>query len=203
MTTRSDKALPGQGRGTSDGSQVRRPFTALRFEGTSRAPAEAIYDVLADLRAHLEWAGERQSETTRLLTLDAPQGPARVGTEFVTTGSDGKVARFTDRSVVTEAVRPTVFEFVTESQRVGKPGSRPWQLTLVHHYQVTAEEAGSRLVYTEEITRATGAPKVLVLPGLRRLVFRMAAKYMRRGFDALIAVAEERSGVRSRIPDGG
>jgi len=64
----------------------------LRFEGITRAPAEAVYDVLADLPSHLDWAGDRQATTTRLLTMDAPSGPAGVGTEFRTTGSDGKAA---------------------------------------------------------------------------------------------------------------
>jgi len=71
----------------------------LRFEGFSRAPADVVYDLLADLQSHLEWSGRRQLETTRLLTMTAPPGPAGVGTEFFTTGSDGKVARWADRSV--------------------------------------------------------------------------------------------------------
>src|SRR6266536_2758172 len=125
-------------------SLIRKPFQALKFEGRSQAPAEAVYDLLADLGSHLEWAGAKQLETTRLLTMEAPAGPATVGTEFVTTGSDGKAARFADRSVVTEAIRPAVFEFVTESHRQGKPGSRPWQLTLVHHYEIGSEPIGCR-----------------------------------------------------------
>jgi uncharacterized protein YndB with AHSA1/START domain len=193
MTTRSKKEAQSAAPPELERSQVRAPFQALRFEGTSRAPAEAVYDLLADLPAHLEWAGARQLETTRLLTMDAPPGPAAVGTEFVTTGTDGKVARFADRSVVTEVLRPSVFEFVTDSRREGKPGSSPWHLTLVHRYEISAEPTGCRVVYTEEITRMAGAPKAFVLPGVRRLIFRIAAKYMRRGFDALIALAEERS----------
>ena len=73
----------------------------LRFEGSGRATAGAVYDLLADLHSHLDWGGQRQLETTRLLTLEAPSGPAGVGVEFLTTGSDGKAARWSDRSVVT------------------------------------------------------------------------------------------------------
>jgi hypothetical protein len=127
-------------------SQHREPFQALWFQGFIRAPAEAVYDLLADLRSHLHWAGEKQSETTRLLSMDAPEGPASVGTEFVTTVSHAKVARFTDRSVVTEAIRPRIFEFVTESRREGKPGSGPWLLTLVRHFGMVAESTGCRIV---------------------------------------------------------
>src|SRR2546422_6560702 len=49
----------------------------LRFEGTSRASADAVYDLLEDLQSHLDWGGRRQLETTRLLTLEAPPGPAK------------------------------------------------------------------------------------------------------------------------------
>jgi uncharacterized protein YndB with AHSA1/START domain len=168
----------------------------LRFEGTTRAPAEAVYDLLADLQSHLDWAGRRQLETTRLLTLEAPLGPAGVGTEFLTTGSDGKVARWSDRSVVTEATRPEVFEFVTDGRRDGKPGSRPWLSTAVHRYEIAPDPDGCRVTYTEELTRLAGAPKILFGRGVNRIVFRVSAKYMRRGFDGLLALAEERSGIR-------
>jgi len=181
---------------TAGTARRRWPEPALRFEGTTRAPAEVVYDLLADLRSHLEWAGERQSETTRLLTLDAPEGPATVGTEFRTTGSDGKVARWIDRSVVTEATRPEVFEFVTEGRREGKPGSRPWLATAIHRYVITPGPDGCTVTYTEELTRLDGAFWVMTAPVIRGLVWRMAAKYMRRGFDGLLALAEERSGVR-------
>jgi len=167
----------------------------IRFEGVTRAPAEVVYDVLADLNSHLDWAGQRQGETTRLLTMEAPPGPARVGTEFSTSGSDGKVARWSDRSVVTEATRPTVFEFVTEGRRQGKPGRPPWLFTAVHRYSIANENGGSRVTYTEEMTRLDGAPKVMVTRGTSRLVFRISAKYMRRGFDGLLALAEEKAGV--------
>ena len=107
-------------RAASDGRWEHWRNPVLRFEGTSSAPPEGVYELLADLRSHLDWAGQRQLETTRLLTMNAPSGPATVGTEFRTTGSDGKVARFSDRSVVTEATRPQVFEFVTESRSIGE-----------------------------------------------------------------------------------
>src|SRR5207253_6209110 len=119
--------------------------------------------------SHLEWAGRLQLETTRLLTLEAPAGPATVGTEFFTTGSDGKVARWTDRSVVTEATRPQVFEFVTEGRREGKPGSRPWLSTAVHRYEIASEPAGCRVTYTQELTRLAGAPRFLFAPGTSRI----------------------------------
>ena len=137
----------------------------LRFEGSSRAPAEVVYDLLADLQSHLEWGGRRQREITRLLTLDSPLGPATVGVEFFSTGSDGKVARWSDRSVVTEATRPEVFEFVTEGRREGKPGSHPWLSTAAHRYVIEPAADGCRVVYTQDITRLDGAPGHAARPG--------------------------------------
>ncbi len=165
----------------------------LRFEAICKAPAEVVYDLLADLQSHLDWAGKRQLETTRLLTMEAPTGPAVVGTEFSTTGSDGKSARWSDRSVVTEAIRPEVFEFVTEGRREGKPGSEPWLATAVHRYEISPFASGCKVVYTEELTRLDGAPKLLFSKVFSRIVFKISAKYMRRGFDGLIALADGRS----------
>ncbi|HKQ02003.1 MAG TPA: hypothetical protein VJ735_16895 [Actinomycetes bacterium] len=175
-----------------DGRRTAWRNPVLRFEGSCRAPAEVVYDLLADLPSHLDWAGRRQRETTRLLTLTAPPAPAGVGAEFLSTGSDGKVARWSDRSVVTEATRPAVFEFVTDGRRQGKPGRRPWLATAVHRYVIEPEAGGCRVTYTEDLTRLDGAPWIMRAPGLSRIVFRVSAKYMRRGFDGLLALAEER-----------
>jgi hypothetical protein len=183
-----------------DGRRTGWRNPVLRFEGACRAPAEVVYDLLADLQSHLEWAGQRQRETTRLLTLTAPPGPAGVGVEFLTTGSDGKVARWSDRSVVTEATRPEVFEFVTDGRRQGKPGHRPWLATAVHRYVIAPEAGGCRVTYTEDLARLAGAPWMLRTRGVSQVVFRVSAKYMRRGFDGLLALAEERAD-RSRSTD--
>ncbi len=176
-----------------DGPRTAWRNPVLRFEGSCRASAEVVYDLLADLQSHLDWAGQRQLETTRLLTLTAPPGPAGVGVEFLTTGSDGKVARWSDRSVVTEATRPEVFEFVTDGRRQGKPGRQPWLATAVHRYAIAPQAGGCHVTYTEDLTRLEGAPWILRTPGVSRIVFRVSAKYMRRGFDGLLALAEERA----------
>jgi hypothetical protein len=167
---------------------------ALRFEGSCRAPAEVVYDLLADLQSHLEWAGQRQRQSTRLLTLQAPPGAAGVGVEFLTTGADGKVAVWSDRSVVTEATRPEVFEFVTEGRRQGKPGSSPWLSTAAHRYVIVPDAGGCRVTYTEDLTRLDGAPWIFRTTGPSRLAFWISAKLMRRGFNGLLALAEERAG---------
>jgi hypothetical protein len=182
------KTLMGGG-----GGQTKWRNPVLAFEGTCGAPAGTVYDLLVDLQSHLEWAGQRQGETTRLLTMDAPSGLATVGTEFFTTGSDGKVARWSDRSVVTEATRPQVFEFVTEGRRRGKPGTQAWLCTAVHRYEITPIGEGCRVTYAQQLTRLEGAPRIMLTPGISRLVFMISAKYMRRGFEGLLAMAEEQS----------
>ena len=186
-----------------DGRRTAWRNPVLRFEGPCRAPAEVVYDLLADLRSHLEWAGQRQGETTRLLMLAGPPGPAGVGVEFLSTGSDGKVAQWSDRSVVTEATRPEVFEFVTDGQRQGKPGRRPWLATAVHRYVIAPQAGGCRVTYTQDLTRLDGAPWILRTPGVSRIVFRVSAKYMRRGFDGLLALAEEKAGTSRSTDESG
>ncbi|MBA3738496.1 MAG: hypothetical protein H0W97_07990 [Actinobacteria bacterium] len=84
------------------GANALKQDLVVRVEATSRATTEAVYAVLADLSSHTVWAGERQGKRTRLLTIDALAGPAAVGTEFHSTGSD-PMGTFSDRSVVTEA----------------------------------------------------------------------------------------------------
>ena len=116
-----------------------------------------------------------------------------MGTEFSSTGSDGKVAMWTDRSVVTEAERPRTFEFVTEGARHGKPSSSPWHATAIHRYELRPDGPLTRVVYTQQLTRLTGVPAILRNRLMTRLMFRVSAKFMRRGFDALLATAQERA----------
>jgi len=96
---------------------------------TSKAPPEVVYDVIADLRNHLEWSGERaDSDGFKMLTLDAPEGPAPVGTTFTSTGAASKDT-FHDRSVVTEASRPHRFVIETDARLKRKGEPRRGRLT--------------------------------------------------------------------------
>ena len=166
----------------------------VRIEHTSRASTEAVYDVLADVRSHLAWAGERQKPKTRLLTVDAPEGRASVGTEFTTTGAD-PMGGFTDRSVVTEATRPLVFEFVTEARLVTKRGKlADW--TNVHRYELTPTTGGCRITYSLRVTRISALPGMLRLFNVRPLagmVRRASEDVGRRGVENLARFAEERA----------
>lgn len=166
-------------------------------EATGRVSADQVYEVLADLRSHLTWAGERQKKNVRLLSIDAPAGPAGVGTEFTTSGAD-PMGRFTDRSVVTEATRPSVFEFVTEAHLETKKGKgADW--TNVHRYQLAPAPEGCRVVYTIRVTRISALPGMLGLfnaPLLSGIARKASAAVARRGVRNLVAFAEERAGAR-------
>ena len=113
----------------------------VHLEETTTAPAEIVYDRLADVRNHLEWGGTMQpKDNFRLLSIDAPEGPALVGTEFQSTGADA-MGRFADSSVVTEATRPSVFEFVTEARLSTKKG-KVVEWTNIHRYELTPAGRG-------------------------------------------------------------
>ena len=157
----------------------------------SSAPAEAVYDLLADLRSHLEWGGERQNKRTRLLSIEAPEAPATIGTEFRTSGAD-PMGRFTDASVVTEADRPRLFEFVTEAHLETKKGKGvDW--TDIHRYEITPAGDGCRISYTERVVRISALPGMLVVfktPGLSAIARKVAAGVGRRGLKNLARQAE-------------
>jgi hypothetical protein len=44
---------------------------------------------------------------------------------------------------------------------------------------------------------------MLRTPGVSRTVFRVSARYMRRGFDGLLALAEERAGISPSTDERG
>lgn len=163
----------------------------VRVEGTSAAAPASVYEVLADLRSHVVWAGERQKKNTRLLSVEAPAGPAMVGTEFRTTGAD-PMGTFADRSVVTEAISGKALEFVTEARLTTKKGMQvDW--TNVHRYELTPEDAGSRIVYTVRIIRISelvGMLGLFKVPGLRALALKVSEGIARRGVRNLARTAE-------------
>src|SRR5437879_11734648 len=84
------------------------------------APPDVVYDFLADLGSHLTWGGKQQTSDFRLLSLEAPAGPAGVGTTFTSTGTIPMSSRhWEDRSKVTPAERPNTSEFVTTALGLG------------------------------------------------------------------------------------
>jgi hypothetical protein len=167
----------------------------VRVEESSTAPAEAVYELLADIRSHLEWGGRMQSKKTyRLLSIDAPDGPAAVGTEFRSTGADA-MGTFSDTSVVTEASRPTVFEFVTEA-RLSTKKRRVIDWTSVHRYEIAPREQGCGVSYTIRTVRISELPGALAMfniPVLRSVLLKVARSNVRRGARNLARLAEQRA----------
>jgi hypothetical protein len=159
------------------------------------APAEVVYDLLADLRTHAEWGGRRQkSKKFRLTSIEAPQGPAEVGTEFSSGGLD-PTGTFTDSSVVTEATRPGTFEFVTEARLRPKRGeSLDW--TNVHRYEIERAGDGCRISYSQRVMRLSRMPW-WTKGWAKGVAQRMSASYTRGGMRALARMAEERAGTSS------
>ena len=163
-----------------------QPQASMRLSKSCAAPPEVVYDLLADLRSHLRWAGAEQSADFRLLSMDAPTGPARQGTVFTTTGSipmSGK--HWEDRSTVTEAARPEAFEFVTEA-RAGSMAAR-----YRHHYEIAATLGGSTVTYTMTQEAITNPSLRLGLPVVRQMMWTVGIPmFAGRGFRNLIADAQ-------------
>lgn len=185
--------MQAQRRGSNRENALKREVE-VQVEVSSRATPEAVYEVLANVRSHLTWAGERQKKNARLLTVDAPEGPAVVGTEFTTTGAD-PMGRFTDRSIVTEATPSSIFEFVTEARLVTKRG-KVAEWTNVHRYELAPSPGGCRISYSIHITRISALPGALALFNvgpLSGLVAKATRAAARRGVEGLSTVAEQRA----------
>ena len=167
----------------------RRPN--VRIRKTCAAPPEVVYDLLADLRSHLQWGGTRQLGNFRLLTLDAPPGPATTGTAFASSGAipmSGR--RWNDRSTVTVATPPTTLEFVTEARAEDK--RRAMTARYTHRYEIAPDGNGSRVTYTLTQERIADPMLRFAVPGVRAMSWSMAAFMLARGFRNLLDEAERR-----------
>jgi hypothetical protein len=162
---------------------------SARISLPCHAGPEAVYDLLADLRTHLDWGGTRQRRDFRLLTLHAPPGPAGVGATFSSTGTiPMSVRHWEDRSTVTAADRARVFEFITDASNGGARGMRA---RYRHRYELAPEASGSRVTYT--ITQLEVAHPMLrmALPAITDLTWGMAIPMLcGRGLRNLLVLAE-------------
>jgi len=170
----------------------------VRLEERSGAPAEIVYDLVADLRGHLTWAGEMQpKQNFRLTSVEAPEGPAAVGTEFRSTGAD-PMGRFTDSSVVTEAVPPRLLEFVTEARLDTRKG-KTVHWTNIHRYEIEPAAGGCRVTYTIRIVRLSALPGAMAMfrvPVLSAIGLKVSASYARRGLRNLLKLSQDRAASR-------
>ena len=158
---------------------------------TSEASPEVVYEVIRDLRAHLEWSGERASDDSfKLLEIEAPDEPATVGTTFTSTGANFN-GTFHDSSTVIEASPPNRFAIETDA-RLDRTHGRAWEVRFTHRYFIAPQGVGSRIVYTDTARNMNYIPYWL-RPWMRPIT-RMA---IRRGdtkqLSNLARLAEERS----------
>jgi uncharacterized protein YndB with AHSA1/START domain len=181
----------GNGNVLPDGREI-----AFRKSMKTGAPPEAVYDLLADVRSHLEWGGNRGKKNFRLTAIEVEDAPVRQGSEWSSTGiaPDGT---FRDRSVVTQALPPSALEFVTEAHvSFKKGGEGDW--TLVNRYEITPEGSGSLVTYTQRLTRATklGPMKMMLNPILAGVGRMMVSSLVKPAMQNLAAMAEERDAKR-------
>jgi len=150
--------------------------TTILSSTDASAPPERIYATLADLSTHTTWAGSMHGKKHfGLRSLEASADPAVVGTEFRSTGAD-PMGSFTDRSVVTEATGPSVFEFVTEGHLEPKKREKPsCDTSITYRFEIAPAGDGSRVTYRVHISKWTDAPAVMRSAALRPIA-RMAMK---------------------------
>lgn len=170
----------------------------FRLSRTCAAPPETVFDLLSDLRSHLEWGGARQSPDFRLLSMESTSAPASVGTRFRTTGAIPMSARrWHDESVVTLAERPGVFEFVTEAV-AGAMSAR-----YRHRYEIKPEAGGCVVSYSMVQERLENPVLRLGLPGIRTMMWRAGIPmFAGRGFRNLLAAAEAKAQAPGRLSAG-
>ena len=154
-----------------------------------------VYETISDLRNHLDWSGERaSSQTFKLLSIEAPDGPAAVGTAFTSSGAADN-GTFHDRSEVTVATSPSAFVIETDAHLDRKRG-RPWDAHFIHRYDIAPEGDGSRITYTETIERVNYVPYWLQ-PGIRSLFKLYVNRADGKQLGNLARLAEERAGTGS------
>jgi len=160
---------------------------------TAAVSAEQVYEALADLSRHEVWGGSmHKKDNYGLTSLDAPAGAASVGTEFRSTGTD-PMGTFSDRSVVTEASRPSLFECVTEGHLVPKKAGKPeCDTTITHRYEITSTGDGCTITYRGHIARWTNPPGELTSKLMRPIVRMIAGSYAKKTLKNLIASADQR-----------
>jgi Polyketide cyclase / dehydrase and lipid transport len=162
---------------------------SMHLTSTCSAPPDVVYDFLADLRTHTTWAGTQQTSDFRLLTLEAPPGLASAGTAFSSTGTMPMSSRrWQDRSQVTAAERPNIFEFVTTAT------ARSMKATYRHRYEIAATPEGSKVSYSMTQLAISNPLLRLGLPVVKNLTWRFGIPFMAgRGFRNLLSNAEQRA----------
>jgi hypothetical protein len=157
-----------------------------------KAPAYMVYDLLADLRSHMEWGGRRVPVSgQRLTSIQAPDGLATAGVEFDSVGATAS-GEWHDHSRLTISDRRQEFEFVTKGTLEYRPGRAPIRATSIHHYDIESNPEGCTVVYQLHLTQFEGIGAGGDFPH-PAVFFNVVVPWnLERGVRNLIAVAEER-----------
>lgn len=175
-----------------DAMTIHDELIRFQTEVSTTAAPEQVYDVLADLRTHLQWAGTQAARSDfRLIDLSAPAGAAEAGTTFTSTGDAGGGDVFHDRSVVTEAVRPHRLTFETAA-RLDRRRRPAWTVQFTHRYTLTPTAGGCRVGYLAFAEDASYRPWWLQ-PGMRSMTRWMMTRRMHAQLGNLVALAEQRA----------
>jgi uncharacterized protein YndB with AHSA1/START domain len=174
---------------------LRETLKPFRFQTSvtvrCSAPPEAVFEVIADLSAHLEWSGERASDDDfKLLNLSAPAGPAQVGTAFSSTGANFN-GTFHDRSIVTAVDPPRTLVIDTDAT-LDRTHGRTWSVHFRHQYEIRPDGVGSRITYTDTIERLNYVPYWLQ-PWARPISRRVIQAGDAKNLENLAVLAQERA----------
>jgi uncharacterized protein YndB with AHSA1/START domain len=188
------------GRGSMTQELASRP--AIRgFEASvdSSASPDAIFALLVDPAAHFEWGGRRYGgKGEYLVALDAPPGPAAVGTTWASEGHAHE-GTYHDRSTVTIVEPPKRFEFVTEA--AFQRGTSTTRYPIRHSYTIAPTASGARITHREEfLGRATGGSwlgRLMMSSALAPIAATMGRSLLKGGLDNLARMAEEGASARA------
>lgn len=163
------------------------PLITFHASVRTSASPEAVYDVIADPRAALEWGGrEAPKKTFRLLTIDAPPGPLSVGDAFSSTGAN-VTGTFHDHSTVVQADPGVRFGFDTESTLMRKR-VQTWNARFTHRYEIEPSADGAVITYTAEVRPQNYVPWWL-RPGFRSMTRRQVPRMMEKHLQNLADMA--------------
>jgi hypothetical protein len=169
------------------------PFLAHRTDGQrgvitvleqTIASPEEIFDLLADLRQHQDWAGNRHPEWLQRVAWIGGPDRLELGSHFDTRQAT-RLGYWIDHSVVVEARPPDRFGFDTRGIHVREDGVRTAAGAWTHRYRLVERTAGGSMV--ELITRY-----VLAEGRVTRTGAPFIALNVQRGVQNLIQLAEER-----------
>jgi len=183
-----------------DGNASMQPNPTHTYAASGRYPVQLTVEDNATNRAYA-FVGLVLGGPPEIDSMSISPNPTYVGqyTSFYATGTDAD-GSWDDHSVVTQAERPRVFEFVTEGQASDKAGRVKFRQTVVYRYEISPRDTGSAITFVVQPTELGGEFASLAkAPVIGRLVYRLGAMTMRRGPRSLATLAAQRHADRRGI----